>query len=105
MSMGTIEPCLHSEPVNRLTDVMVGNQTLVLLSWKNPERMCTKVVTLRLDHVGREHVTAITIEERQGSCESRDWDTPEGGLSTDTPPTRLRLVNGYKSSSACRFVA
>src|SRR5450432_3114351 len=98
MSVGIIEPRLHSGPESQLTNVMVGNQTLVFLSWKNPERMCTKVVTLRLDHVGREHVTAITVEERQGSGEGWDWDTPESGLSTDTSPTRLRLVNGYKTS-------
>lgn len=55
--------------------------------------MRTKVIALPLDEIGWEKVTAVAVEEGKGRAERGEGDPPEGGLSNDTPPARLRFVD------------
>ena len=49
----------------------------------DPEGVGTKVVTLRLQEVGREVLGAVSVVEAERSAESRSGDTPEGTLGDD----------------------
>ena len=61
--------------------------------------MGTKVVTLGLEEVGRDDLAAVTIEEGKSGAECGGGDTPEDGLSDNSPPTGLGLVDGCDSIS------
>lgn len=60
--------------------------------------MCTKVVTLSLEDVGRDDLAPVAVQEGKSRREGRSGDTPENGLGNDTPPTGLSFVNGCGSS-------
>ena len=48
---------------------------------------------LCLKEVRRHNLAPVTIEESQSRAEGGCRDTPKNGLSNDTPPARLRLMN------------
>lgn len=48
---------------------------------------------LSLQDVGRDDLAPVAVEEGKGRAECWRGDTPDGGLSDDTPPARLSLVN------------
>jgi hypothetical protein len=77
-----------------LTDVLAGEETLVLLAWENAEGVSTEVVALRLDNVRRDNLAAVAVKEGERSAEGRGWNAPEDGLRDDTAPARLSLVHG-----------
>lgn len=75
-------------------DVLASLKLGVLLSGEDIERVRTEVVTLGLEDVGRNDLAPVTVQERKGRRESGSGDTPENGLSDDTPPAGLSLVDG-----------
>ena len=77
-------------------DVFTGLKLGVLLSGEDTEGMGTEVVSLSLEDVGGNDLAPVTVQEGKSCRECRSWNTPENGLSDDTPPTGLSLVNGYE---------
>lgn len=75
------------------TNILAGFEPRILLPWEDTEGMCTKVITLPLNEIGWEKVTAVAIEEGKGCAECREGDSPEGGLSNDTSPAWLRFMD------------
>lgn len=73
-----------SSPVD--VDVLALLVLLVGELWLDPEGVCTKVITLRLEKVGGEVLGAVTVVEAESSAERRSWDTPESTLGDDTIP-------------------
>lgn len=49
----------------------------------DPEGVCAKVVTLRLQKVGGKVLGAVSVVEAERGAESRSWDTPESTLGDD----------------------
>lgn len=49
---------------------------------------------LSLDEAGRDNLAPVTVEEGEGSGEGGGGDTPEHSLGNNTPPARLRFVDG-----------
>lgn len=49
----------------------------------DPEGVCTKVVTLRLQKVGGKVLGTVSVVEAKRSAESGSWDTPESTLGDD----------------------
>jgi hypothetical protein len=80
-------------------DVFARLELVVLLARKDAEGMGTEVVTLSLEEVGRDDLAAVAIEEGESGAESGGRNTPEDGLSDNSPPTGLGLVNGCDSIS------
>ena len=85
-----------------LTNILARLEFCVLLAWENTESVCTEVVALRLQYIGWENFTSISIEEGKGCAESGNRDTPEHCLSAHTSPTRLGFVHGYNIRSSQR---
>lgn len=77
-----------------LTDVLASLELLVLLAGKHTESVGTEVITLGLEDVGRNDLGPVAVEEGESSGEGGRGDTPEDGLSDDTPPAGLSLVHG-----------
>ena len=50
---------------------------------------------LSLNEVCRDNLAPVPIEESQSRAEGGCRDTPKNGLSDDTPPVKLRLMNSY----------
>jgi hypothetical protein len=75
-------------------DVLVEGQRLGLLAWDDSESVGTKVVSLSLDQGSGQLIGSVTVEEGQGGGEGRDGDTPQGGLSDNSPPSGLGLLDG-----------
>lgn len=76
-----------------LTNILAGFEPRVLLPWEDTEGMRTKVITLPLDEIGWENVTAVAIEEGKGCAERREGDSPEDGLSNNASPTWLCFMD------------
>ena len=76
------------------TDVLAGLELGVLLSGENTEGVGTEVVTLCLENVRGNDLTAVAVEERQGGGERGHGDTPDDTLGNYTPPAGLRLLDG-----------
>ena len=57
--------------------------------------MSTEVVTLSLQQVRREVLSAVSIVEAESSAEGWRWDTPQRALGNNISPSRLRLVDGF----------
>lgn len=62
--------------------------------WLDPEGVGTKVVTLSLQQVGGQVLGAVAVEPRQGSRESRCWNTELRSLGNNVAPAGLSLVDG-----------
>lgn len=60
----------------------------------DPEGVGTKVVTLRLQQVGREVLGAVSVVEAERGAESGSGDTPEGTLGDDAT-MRLALYTVF----------
>lgn len=50
----------------------------------DPEGVCAKVITLRLQKVGGKVLGAVSVVEAERGAESGSWDTPESTLGDDT---------------------
>lgn len=59
-----------------------------------PTPRLTHIVTLRLNKVGWNNCTSVSVKEGKSSGESRCWDTPECCLSNNSSPALLSLVDG-----------
>ena len=81
-----------SGPVD--VDVLALWILLAGVLWLDPEGVGTKVITLGLEKVGWEVLGPVAVVERQGSAESRGWDTPESTLADNVSPALLCVVNG-----------
>jgi hypothetical protein len=81
-----------SGPVD--VDVLAGLKFGVLLSRLDTEGVGTEVITLSLEDIGGNDLAPVTVQEGKSCREGRGGDTPENGLSDDTPPARLSLVDG-----------
>ena len=77
-----------------LTDILASLELSVLLAGKHTEGVGTEVVTLCLENVRGNDLTAVAVEERERGREGRCRDTPEDGLGDDTPPAWLCLGDG-----------
>lgn len=76
-----------------LTNILASFEPRILLPWEDTEGMRTEVITLPLNEIGWEKVTAVAVEEGKSCAECRKGDPPEGSLSNDTSPTWLRFVD------------
>lgn len=56
--------------------------------------MGAKVVSLCLQKVGRQILSAIAVIEAEGGAKSWGWDSPERAFAHDVSPTWLCLVDG-----------
>ena len=83
-----------SSPVD--VDISAGLKLGILLSGEDTEGVGTEVVTLSLEDIGGNDLAPVTVQEGKGCREGRGGNTPENGLSDDTPPTGLSLVDGYE---------
>jgi len=81
-----------SGPVD--VNVLASLKLRVLFSGEDTEGVGTEVVTLSLEDIGRNDLAPVTVQECEGSRKGRSGDTPENGLSDDTPPAGLSLVDG-----------
>lgn len=81
-----------SGPVD--VDVLVEGQVRALLSGDDSESVGTEVVSLGLDQGSGQLLSSVTVKEGQGGGEGRDRDTPQGGLSHDSPPSGLGGLDG-----------
>jgi hypothetical protein len=75
-------------------NVFPGLEFGVLFSGEDAEGVSTEVVTLSLKDVSGDDLAPVTVQEGQSCREGRGGDTPEDGLSDDTPPARLCFVDG-----------
>lgn len=57
------------------------------------EGVCTEVITLGLEKVGREVLGAVTIEPTESGGESGSWDTEKSSLGDNVSPSWLSLVD------------
>lgn len=57
------------------------------------EGVGTEVVTLGLQQVGRQVLSAVTVEPRQSSGEGWGWDTELSSLGNNVSPAGLGLVD------------
>ena len=84
-------------------DVFAGLKLGVLLSGEDTEGVGPKVIPLSLEDIGGNNLAPVTVQEGKSCREGRGGNTPENGLSDDTPPTGLSLVDGYKRGVRKRF--
>jgi hypothetical protein len=75
-------------------DVLALGVLLVGVLRLDAESVGTEVVTLGLEHVGREVLGAVAVVEGQSGAEGRGRDTPEGALGDDVAPAVLGSVDG-----------
>lgn len=81
-------------------NVLTRLETLILLSGPDAESVRAKVITLRLDKVGRESLGTVTVKERQGRGVGRDGDTPQDGLRDNAPPAGLSSSESLEEEGA-----
>jgi hypothetical protein len=60
----------------------------------DPEGVCTEVITLCLEKVGREVLGTVSVVERKSSAEGRCGDTPESTLGDGVTPAGLCVGHG-----------
>lgn len=75
-------------------NVLAGLKLGVLHSGEDTERVGPEVITLGLEDVGSDDLAPVTVQEGKSSRESRSGNTPENGLSNNTPPAGLCRVDG-----------
>ena len=75
-------------------DILAGLEFGVLLSGEDTEGVGTKVIALSLEDIGGNDLAPVAVQEGKSRREGRSGDTPENGLSDDTPPARLSPVDG-----------
>lgn len=59
------------------------------------ERVSTKVISLRLQKIGREILRAIPVIPAQGGAKSGRRYTPQRALADNISPAILSLVDGF----------
>lgn len=75
-------------------DVLAAFKLCVLLSGEDTEGVGAEVITLSLEDVSRDDLAPVTVQKGESGRESRGWNTPENGLSDDTPPAGLCFEDG-----------
>ena len=75
-------------------DVFASLKLGVLLSGEDAEGVGTKVVTLSLEDISGDNLAPVTVQESKSRREGWGGDTPENGLSDDTPPAGLSFLDG-----------
>lgn len=75
-------------------NVLILLEVVVAHTGNNSEGVGTEEVSLTLDKVGGKGLGSVTVEEGQGGGVGRDGNTPESGLSDDSPPAGLGLFEG-----------
>jgi len=80
-----------SRPVD--VDVFASLKFGVFLSGEDTEGVGAEVVTLSLEDIGGNDLAPVTVQKGKSCREGRSGNAPENGLSYDTPPARLGLVD------------
>lgn len=75
-------------------DILALGEVVVGALGLDAEGVSAEVVALRLEQVGREALSAVTIVEAEGSAERRRRNTPEGHLADNISPAVLGVVDG-----------